>query len=272
MPIRGPFGAGEPCLMLDARDRHYLVSLMPGRTFQFDRGAVPHDSIIGVEEGSTIRSSNGSPLVVVRPRLTDYVLAMKRGAAVMYPKDTAAMITWTDVGPGMRVLEAGTGSGALTMALARAVGPDGSVVTVERRDDHARHAKRLVEEFLGALPTNIEFREGDVTDAVADVDPDRILLDVPEPWHVVAPAAEHLRGGGVFSCYLPTVPQVQTVREALDSSGVFFGTETFEVLMRGWAIDGRSVRPEHRMVGHTGFITVARKRLRETDRSTDEGV
>jgi tRNA (adenine57-N1/adenine58-N1)-methyltransferase len=262
MPHRGPFEAGELCLLEDVRGRRHLVTLDPGRSFQFDKGAVAHDDLIGAEEGITIRSSRDAPLVALRPGYADYILTMKRGAAVMYPKDTAAMITWADVGPGMVVLEAGTGSGALAMAAARAVGPSGRVVTVERRDDHSRHAQKLVTAFGDRIPDVLEFRIGDVADSLAEVAPDRLLLDVPEPWSVVPSAADHLPGGGGFACYLPTVPQVQSVRSALEDAGVFVAVDTFEVLMRHWAVDGRSVRPEHRMVGHTGFVTVARKRVR----------
>ncbi len=256
-----PFAPGEACILYDARGREHLITLEQGRAFQFDKGSVAHDDLIGAPEGLTIRSTNGSPVVAMRPRLAEYVLNMKRGAAVVYPKDIGPILMWGDIGPGMTVLEAGTGSGALAMALARAVGPTGRVVTVERRDDHARHARRLVEAMGDAIPAVIDFRVGDVADHVADVRPDRIVLDLPEPWSVVGPAADHLAGGGVFVCYLPTVPQVQTVREALDAARRFTVVETFETIMRGWTVEGRSVRPDHRMVGHTGFITVARKRL-----------
>lgn len=266
----GAFRSGDLCVLHDVRDRRHLVELEDGGTFQFDKGSVDHDDLIGADEGSTIRSSNGSPLVAVRPGYADYVLMMRRGAAVMYPKDTAAMLMWADVGPGMTVVEGGTGSGALAMAAARAVGPTGRVVSVEARDDHHRHARRLVDAFGDGVPGVIEFRIGDVADAIGEERPDRVLLDVPEPWLAVEAAATHLPGGGAFACYLPTVPQVQQVRTAMSDAGVFIAVDTFEVLMRHWAIDGRSVRPEHRMVGHTGFVTVGRKRVRLTEpRSAD---
>ena len=166
---------------------------------------------------------------------------------------------WADIAPGQTVLEAGTGSGALTMALVRAVGPNGRVISYERRDDHAKKARKLINGFFGEIPDNLDLRIGEVEDGIAEAAPDRIVLDLPEPWHAVALAAEHLAPGGAFCCYLPTVPQVQTVREALKEAGSFFETETFEVLHREWSVEGRSVRPSHRMVGHTGFITVSRK-------------
>ncbi len=255
------FVHGEACLLSDAKGRQFLLTLDSTSTFQFDKGTVPHAEIIGLPEGSTLRSSAGTALVAMRPRLADHVLRMKRGAAVMYPKDTSVLITWADIAPGCVVVEAGTGSGALTLALSRAVGAGGRVVSVERREDHAQHAKRLIESFVGTVPENIELRIGDVEDVLDGVRPDRIVLDLPEPWHSTAIAARVLPGGGGFACYLPTVPQVQKVREALSETRSFTGSETFEVMMRTWTIDGRSVRPDHRMIGHTGFLTVSRKRL-----------
>lgn len=260
MPAR-PFEAGESCILYDHRGRQHLLSLDPDKQFHYDRGSIPHTAIIGTPEGSTVISTKDSRAVVMRPRLADYVLKMKRGAAVMYPKDSGALITWADIEPGNRVLEAGTGSGALTLALSRAVGAEGSVVTIERRSDHQTHAKRIVAEFRGTIPENIEFRIGEVEDVVEDVKPDRIVLDLPEPWSVVEPASMHLAGGGTFASYLPTVPQVQRLRDAMDLSDAFIEIDTFEILMRSWNVSGRSVRPEHRMVGHTGFITVGRRRL-----------
>ena len=255
----GVFAAGEPCLLYDAKGRTYLVRLEEGGEFQYHRGVVPHDSIIGEAEGCFVQASMGSKLVAVRPRLADYTLKMPRGAAVVYPKDTAAILMWADIYPGANVLEAGTGSGALTLALVRAVGESGSVVSVERREDHAGIARQRIEGFLGSVPSNLELRVGEVEAHFESVRPDRVVLDLPEPWHSVAPAVEWMRPGGVFACYLPTVPQVQEVRKALAVTGSFIEATTFEVLHREWAVEGRSVRPSHRMQGHTGFITVARR-------------
>jgi tRNA (adenine57-N1/adenine58-N1)-methyltransferase len=179
----------------------------------------------------------------------------------MYPKDAGALITWADIAPGCIVVEAGTGSGALTIALSRAVGPTGRVISVERREDHRNHARKLIENFMGSVPSNVELHVGEVEDVLATSNPDRVVLDLPEPWHVVPIAAEVLPGGGGFACYLPNIPQVQQVRGALWDSKAFTGTETFEIMLRTWVIDDRSVRPDHRMVGHTGFLTVTRRRL-----------
>lgn len=253
------FAAGDPCLLYDDRGRRYLIELVPGKEFHYHRGVLAHDAVIGSVDGAVFESSKGARLVALRPRLADYTLKMPRAATVVYPKDVGAILVWADIGPAMTVVEAGTGSGALAMALARAVGAEGRVVTFERRRDHAAKARKLIEGFFGDTPRQLELREGDVEDGIAEIGPERIVLDLPEPWHSVAPAADHLASGGVFCCYLPTVPQVQTVREALAAAAVFFDVMTFEVLHREWAIDGRSVRPSHRMIGHTGFITVARK-------------
>lgn len=265
MATGAPFRDGEVCLLNDAKGRQFLITLQRASTFQTDRGSLDHDWIIGLPEGSMISTNRGAPMVALRPRLADYVLRMKRGAAVMYPKDTGALITWADIAPGCFVVEAGTGSGSLTLALSRAVGERGTVVSVERREDHAKHARRLIEAFAGTVPTNIDLRVADVETVIEQTKPDRIILDLPEPWHSIEPASETLAGGGVLASYLPTVPQVQNLRETLADAAIFTEVETFEVLMRTWTVDGRSVRPNHRMVGHTGFITVARKRLRRPE-------
>jgi tRNA (adenine57-N1/adenine58-N1)-methyltransferase len=259
-----PFASGDQCLITDVKGHEFLFMLDQGATFQSNKGVVPHDDIIGLGEGSTFRTTTGAAFVAMRPRLADHVLKMKRGAAVMYPKDAGALITWADISPGCVVVEAGTGSGALTIALSRAVGPQGRVVSVERREDHHNRARKLIEAFMGSVPDNVDLRIGEVEDVLQTIRPHRVVLDLPEPWCVVSAAADALPGGGGFVCYVPNVPQVQQVVDALRDSRVFTGVETFEIMMRSWAIDDRSVRPEHRMVGHTGFLTVARHRLRAT--------
>ena len=254
-----PFRQGDPCLLFDGKGRRYLIELIPGKEFHYHRGVLPHDDMIGAEEGTVFESSLGSRLIALRPRLADYMLKMGRGAQVVYPKDAAAMLMWADVGPGMTILEAGTGSGALTMALARAVLPGGRVVSVDAREDHAAHAKAKISGYFGGVPEHVDLRVGSVEDNISDVAPDRLILDLPEPWHVVEPAAHHLQSGGTFASYVPTIPQVQQVTTELKRVAKFIDLMTFEVLHREWAVEGRSVRPAHRMVGHTGFITVARK-------------
>lgn len=251
------FHTGESCLLIDAKGRRYLITLAEGAEFQYHAGVVPHDEIIGAAEGVAVRSSTDAKLVALRPRLADYILRMSRGAQVVYPKDIGPILVWADIGPGMTIVEAGTGSGALTMALVRAVGPAGRVVSVDRRPDHSRHATKVIDGFFGGIPSQLDLRVGDVADVLAETEADRVVLDIPDPWDAVAGSAAALAPGGVFCSYLPTVPQVQQVRSTLRESG-FSELETFEILMRDWVADGRSVRPEHRMVGHTGFITTAR--------------
>jgi tRNA (adenine57-N1/adenine58-N1)-methyltransferase len=251
--------AGDPALLIDSKGRHFLLNLEPGRVFQYHEGMVPHSDLIGREDGTWIESSTGAHLLLLRPRLADFVLKMKRSAQVVYPKDLGPILVYADIGPGMTVLEAGTGSGALTLGLSRAVGPTGKLISVELRDDHAAHARKAVERWYGEIPGNVELRVGDVADEVAGSAPDRIVLDLPEPWQVLDVAAEHQPSGGVFCSYLPTVPQVQTLVERARQSGAFAEIEVKEFLFRDWNVSGRSVRPEHNMIGHTGFLVFMRK-------------
>lgn len=252
------FAAGDPCLLVDNRGRRYLVDLRPGGSFQFHAGVVAHDQLIGAVPGDVIWTAAGARLVALRPRLADYVLKMERGAQVVYPKDLGPIVHWADVAPGHLVVEAGTGSGALTMALVRAVGPAGRVVSVERRGDHLQHARSTIARFMGGeLPQNLLLVEGLVEEVLPDHEPDRVILDLPEPWSVVEPAALALAPGGIICSYLPTIPQVQKLHEELRISRRFVGVESFEVIQREWQVDGRSVRPVSQMVGHTGFLTVA---------------
>lgn len=253
-----PFFAGDACLLFDNKGRRYLLALKPGSEFQYHHGMLRHDEIIGSDSGTRFKSSKGSRLLALAPRLSDYVLTMKRGATVVYPKDAAAMILWGDIAPGMRVLEAGTGSGGLTMALLRAVGETGHVTSVDVREDHSDRAARLIAGFFGELPATLTLIVGLVEDQIDLVRPDRIVLDLPEPWHLVSAAVDRMTPGGVFTSYLPTVPQVQEIRAAMTATGRFADVETFEVLQRSWEVEGRSVRPSHRMQGHTGFITIGR--------------
>lgn len=255
----GSFKEGDNALLIDNKDRRYLIRLQPGGQFHYHKGFVHHDEIIGQEHGLWVHSSGGTSLLVLKPRLADYVLKMPRGAAVVYPKDVGPIGVYADLAPGMTVLEAGTGSGALTLSLLRFVGPTGRVISVERREDHASHARKMIERWLGSIPDNLDLRIGEVEDAIAELAPERIVLDLPEPWHAVKVAAVHQPGGGILCCYLPTVPQIQTVTDAMRESGVYREIEIFETMHRTWTVEGRSVRPDHRMVGHTGFQVIARK-------------
>ena len=257
--MSAPFEAGERVILLDSRGRRYLVRMEAGATFHYHRGALPHDLVIGSEEGITAHTTTGEPILCFRPRLSDYVLKMGRGAQIIYPKDLGPMLVYADVFPGARVLEAGTGSGALTLALCRAVGPEGRVVSYELRPDFSAVARENLESFFGKPPPWLELRIGDVRDVPGSGESfDRVLLDLPEPWAALPALAEALHGGGILGAYLPTTGQTQSLVLALNR-GLFAQVETFEVLLRTWHISERSVRPDHRMVAHTGFVTVARK-------------
>ena len=254
--MTGKLAAGDQVLLVDSKARRHLVTLAEGGELHLHTGVLRHDDLIGHDEGMTVRTTLGARLVAIRPTLSEYVLEMPRGAQVIYPKDLGPILMLADVRPGVRILESGVGSGALTMALLRAIGPTGSIVGYELREDFASRAQRNIEAFLGSdLPLRVEVR--DVYDGVDEEHLDRIVLDLPEPWRVVKHAQEALRPGGILLAYLPTIGQVSRLREELDASS-FGMAQSLEVLHRGWHVEGQSVRPDHRMVAHTGFLTVAR--------------
>ncbi len=257
---RGRLEAGERVMLIDAKDRRYLVTLREGDAFHTHAGIVQHDDVIGVEEGSVVSGNTERSFLVLRPTLSDVVLKMPRGAQVIYPKDLGAILLQADIAPGLRVLEAGVGSGALSMTLLRA----GAIITAyEIREDFAKDAERNVHALLGTdVAYDVHIR--DVTLGIDERDLDRVLLDMPEPWAVVAHAEVALRPGGILLAYLPTINQTQRLRETLRTHA--FGLEeTVEILRRTWHVDGRSVRPDHRMVAHTGFLTSARRVARASD-------
>jgi len=257
--VSGPFEPGERVLLVDDRGRRFLIRLEQGATFHFHGGMVPHDLVIGSEEGTEVHSQTGAGLVCIRPRLADFILKMPRGAQVVYPKDIGAILVHADIAPGTHVLEAGTGSGALCLGLVRAAGPEGRVVSYEARPDFARTAAANLESFLGKVPDWLDLRLGDVREVVGTGERfDRVVLDLPEPWAVLEAVDGTLRRGGLICTYLPTTNQVQQCVLALEAS-FYTEIETLEVLVRTWHVTERSVRPDHRMVAHTGFLTVARK-------------
>lgn len=252
---------GERVLLIDSKERRYLISLGTGKQFHSHLGIVEHDELIGSREGSEIRTTGGSKLLVLRPTLAEYTLKMKRGAQVIYPKDIALILVYADIFEGATVVEAGTGSGSLTLALSRAVGRDGRVISYEIRQDHHERAIDNVNtwyEGRGGKPDNIELRLGDIFEGIPEEGVDRMVLDMPEPWRAIGAATSSLAGGGVLCSYLPTVPQIVQTVEAMRRNGFGF-VDTFEGLVRTWNVDGQSVRPDHRMVAHTGFIVTARK-------------
>lgn len=256
--MTGALRAGERILLRDAKGRRFLLTLVAGETFHFHAGALPHDELIGRPEGTTVRTNLDAKLTAFRPRLADYLLKMGRGAQVIYPKDLGAILVWADVFPGAHVLEAGTGSGALTLGVCRAVGDAGRVVSYELREEHQAIGRENVEGFTGSMPPGLELRVGDVREVAATGESfDRALLDLPEPWDVLAEVTAALRPGGILCGWLPTTGQVQRLTAEMERAG-FGELETFELLLRTWHVTPRSVRPDQRMVGHTGFVTVGR--------------
>jgi tRNA (adenine57-N1/adenine58-N1)-methyltransferase len=256
--MSAPFEAGESVLLVDQRDRTYLFTLEVGAVYHTHAGTLAHDDLIGRPEGTRAGTSKGMIVTAFRPRFADYVLKMPRGAQVVYPKDLGPIVVYADVFPGARVLEAGTGSGALTIALCRAVGEQGRVVSYELRPEHRERALANVEDFFGKLPDRLELREGDVAGAGSTGERfDRLILDLPEPWGPLAAVRPALEPGAVLCAYLPTTVQVQQLVLALPAAG-FLHIETFETMKRSWHVTERSVRPDHRMIGHTGFLTLAR--------------
>jgi len=245
--------------------------LQPGKVFHTHRGSIVLDDLIGSPEGSVVRSSAGIPYVALRPLLADFTLSMTRGAAVVYPKDAAQILAMADIWPGARVLEAGAGSGALSCWLLRAIGPDGLLVSYERRADFAGIARANVERFFGGPQPRWELRVGEFGrdeeaggeepggEEPGDEPFDRVVLDMLAPWECVASAARLLLPGGVLACYVATVTQLSAIVEAVRGHGGFDEPAAWESLTRGWHADGLAVRPEHRMVGHTGFLVTARR-------------
>jgi tRNA (adenine57-N1/adenine58-N1)-methyltransferase catalytic subunit len=256
----GPFAVGDRVQLTDVKGRHYTMLLSPGGEFHTHRGAIAHDEVIGLQEGSVVKSTNGDPFLVLRPLLVDYVMSMPRGAQLIYPKDAAQIVLEGDIFPGARVLEAGAGSGALTCSLLRAVGPEGRVISYEVRGDHAEHARRNVETFSGGVPTNWQLVLSDVVDAdLADGSVDRAVLDMLAPWEVLETVARVLIAGGVLIVYLATVTQLSKTVEALREQQCWTEPRSWETLQRGWNVVGLAVRPQHNMRGHTGFLVSARR-------------
>lgn len=255
---RGPFAKGDRVQLTDPKGRKHTVVLEPGKQFHTHRGALAHDDLIGQPEGIVVSSTGNTPYLALRPLLADFVLAMPRGAAVVYPKDAAMIVGYADVFPGARVLEAGVGSGALACSLLRAVGERGLLVSYERRADFAAVAQRNIEAFFGGPPAAHRLRVGDLAEA-DETDMDRVVLDMLAPWDVLPTVGRALVPGGVLCAYVATATQLSRTVEALREHGAFAEPHAFETMLRDWHLDGLAVRPEHRMVGHTGFLVTARR-------------
>ncbi len=254
--VARPLQASQMVLLIDSKQRRYMVTLKAGAEFHSHTGFIRHDDLIGRSEGIIVRANRSGNFLVLRPTLADFVLKMPRGAQVIYPKDLGPLLMLADIFPGARVLESGVGSGALSMTMLRA-GAD--IVGYELRADFASRALKNVEAFLGVeVLSRFRLQERDTYAGIDEVDLDRVVLDLPEPWQVTPHAANALRPGGIVVGYTPTIIQAVQFRQSLDTGG-FAQAETIEVLNRSWHIEGQSVRPDHRMVAHTGFLTHARR-------------
>lgn len=256
---RGRFVAGDRVQLTDQKGKIYSITITPGKEWHTHKGWIVHDDLIGLPEGSVVSTSAGLKFTAFIPLLTDYVLSMPRGATIVYPKDAALIVGFSDIFPGARVLEAGVGSGALTLSLLRAVGPTGTVHSVERREEFAANATSNIENYFGGRPANWSLAIGSVQEQEFDHEFDRVILDMLAPWECVEMAAKVLRPGGVFMAYVATTTQLSATAEALKDDGHFTEPESFESMVRGWHHEGLAVRPQQRMIGHTGFLIFSRR-------------
>ena len=255
----GAFVAGDRVQLTDAKGKMHTITLQVNNEWHTHNGWLEHNGVIGLPEGSVVETTGGLKFLAFRPLLADYVLAMPRGATIVYPKDAAFILGFADVAPGLRVLEAGVGSGALTISLLRAVGPEGFVDSFEKRDEFAVIAKKNITNYFGDVPTNWSLTVGAVQEALHQQKYDRVILDMLAPWECVDMAADVLESGGVFLAYVATTTQLSATAEAIKAHGGFTEPESNESLIRGWHHEGLAVRPQHRMIGHTGFLIMTRR-------------
>lgn len=255
----GPLREGERVCLTDAKGRRHSIILQAGKAFHTTKGAVYHDDIIGRADGITVTTVKALEFLVTRNLLNEYMVAMHREAAIVYPKDAAQIIMSADVFPGARVLEAGAGSGALSLALLRAVGPEGHLTSYERRPAFAARALNNVTEFFGEKPANWDLVEQDLAEADDDGLVDRVVLDMLAPWEVLDVIAPRLEPGGMLCCYATTIPQVGRIVETLRAMGGFTDPGVTETMVRTWHVEGLSIRPDHGLGAHTGFLIVARR-------------
>jgi len=255
----GAFVAGDRVQLTDAKGKMHTITLQINNEWHTHNGWLEHNGVIGLPEGSAVETTGGLKFLAFRPLLADYVLAMPRGATIVYPKDAAFILGFADVAPGLRVLEAGVGSGALTISLLRAVGPDGFVDSFEKRDEFAVIAKKNITNYFGDVPTNWSLTVGAVQEALHQQKYDRVVLDMLAPWECIEMAADVLESGGVFLAYVATTTQLSATAEAIKAHGGFTEPESNESLIRGWHHEGLAVRPQHRMIGHTGFLIMTRR-------------
>lgn len=265
---RGVFGAGERVQLTDPKGKHYTFTLTPGKQYFTHKGGIDHDELLGGPEGVVVTSTSGVEYLALRPLLNDFVLSMPRGATVVYPKDAGQIVQLADIFPGAVVLEAGVGSGALTCSLLRAVGDHGRVHSYERRADFAEIARVNVATFFGHQPSAWELTTGDLVESltaapllsgVETPEVDRAVLDMLAPWECIGAVAEQLVPGGVLCAYVATTTQLSRVVEDLRAHGGFTEPAASETIVRGWHVEGLAVRPDHRMIGHTGFLVTSRR-------------
>ncbi len=250
------FQEGEPALLLDRKARRYMVTLACGQTFHSHLGRLAHDQLIEHSVGGWYRTDKGHTVLAVRPTLGDFVREMPRGPQIIYPKDLGNIINFADIFPGATVIEGGLGSGALTSALLRAVGPNGNVINYEIDESVLPKAMRNIERVTPDT-SNLEVKIGDIYQGIDERDVDRVVLDVPEPWQAIPGIGDALVMGGIMLSFVPTILQVQKLVLALEEDGRFQMIESLETLLRTWHITERSVRPDHRMIAHSGFLTTA---------------
>ncbi|ROS54283.1 tRNA (adenine-N1)-methyltransferase [Frigoribacterium sp. PhB24] len=259
----GPFVEGDKVQLTGPKGKMNTIVLTPGAVFHTHRGMIAHDDVVGLPDGSVVASTTGDEYLALRPLLSDFVMSMPRGAAIVYPKDAAQIVAFADIFPGATVVEAGVGSGALSLWLLRAVGPEGRLASFERRREFADVAEGNVASFFGAEPENWTVTVGDLADelpsAMSDGTVDRVVLDMLAPWENVDVTADALKPGGLVICYVATATQLSRTAEALRASGAFTEPDASETLVRGWHVEGLAVRPDHRMIGHTGFLITARR-------------
>ena len=259
----GPFVVGDQVQLTDPKGRLNTITLEPGNAFHSHRGVLDHNALIGLPDASVVENSQGVAYLALRPLLADFVMSMPRGAAIIYPKDAAQILAQADIFPGARVIEAGVGSGALSMWLLRAIGERGHLFSFERRNEFAQIAEGNVSAYIGARPENWTVTLGNLQDSLPQVVPagaaDRAVLDMLAPWECLDAVAEALTPGGVLLVYVATATQLSRVAEAIRHTETFTEPVSTETMVRGWNVDGLSVRPDHRMVAHTGFLLTARR-------------
>ncbi len=259
----GPFRLGDRVQLTGPKGRMHTITLREGGELHTHHGVLKHGALVGQPDGSVATNSSGHEYLALRPLLRDFVMSMPRGAAIVYPKDAAQILAAADIFPGATVVEAGVGSGALSLWLLRAIGPEGRLHSFERREEFAQVAEANVETFVGYRPGTWDVVVGDLVEqlphVVAPASVDRVVLDMLAPWECIDVVADALTPGGVVLCYIATATQLSRVAEYLRATGLFTEPEATETMVRGWHVEGLAVRPDHRMVAHTGFLITARR-------------